>query len=228
MRSFLLLLALGACVTGEPAHVNPAPTGKADDHDHHEPHDPAAVHGMALFGEAQTGVFLSHLPMFHRPHDYQVLLRAELATDFRIDKRELHTIAPRAFELALAKEPGFVMTVDVYRGHFERGGTRLGRTTARITEVIAFEKLVPTTPRPAEPSFYLFGNTDDAYLVHVITSRPDFDQIVRVRVPAGLDLTPSKLPLPGRSAEEPLAVGETVSGLEVLDETYFELADLAH
>jgi hypothetical protein len=225
MRSFLLsLFALGACVTGEPAHTHSMPGGKADGHDHH---DPAAVHGMALFGESE--VFLSHLPMFHRPHDYQVLLRAELSTDFRVDRRELHTIAPRAFELALAKEPGFVMTVDVYRGHFERGGTRLGRTTARITEVIAFEKLVPTTPRPTEPSFYLFGNADEAYLAHIITSRPDFDQIVRVRVPAALDMsTPITITLPNRSSEEPLAGGETVDGMEVLGESYFEVGDLAH
>lgn len=211
MRIFLLsLFALGACVTGEPAHTHAMPGGKADGQ-----HDPAAVHGMALFGESE--VFLSHLPMFHSPHDYQVLLRAELATDFRVDRSELHTIAPRAFELALAKEPGFVMTVDIYRGHFERGGTRLGRTTARITEVIAFEKLVPTTPRPAEPSYYLFGNADEAYLVHVITSRPDFDQIVRARVPETLDVsTPSTITL------------GSVEGIEFLDEKYFETDDLSH
>lgn len=225
MRSFLLsLFALGACVTGEPAHTHSMPGGKTDGHDQH---DPAAVHGMALFGESEA--FLSHLPMFHRPHDYQVVLRAELATDFRVDRSALHTIAPRAFELALAKQPGFVMTVDVYRGHFERGGVKLGRTTARITEVIHFEKLVPTTPRPAEPSYLAFGNADEAYLVHVITSRPDFDQIVRVRVPGDLDLAaPTTVQLAGRSAEAPLVVGETVEGIEVLGEKYFEVDDLAH
>ena len=38
--------------------------------------DPPAIHGMLMVG-TQT-IFLSHLPMFHRPHDYQVILEVGL------------------------------------------------------------------------------------------------------------------------------------------------------
>ena len=36
------------------------------------------VHGMALFG-GKDGRYAAHLPMFHAPHDYQVLLPIRLA-----------------------------------------------------------------------------------------------------------------------------------------------------
>jgi hypothetical protein len=38
--------------------------------------DEPATHGMAVIG--QKSVFLSHLPMFGSPHDYQVIVEAEL------------------------------------------------------------------------------------------------------------------------------------------------------
>src|SRR5258706_108638 len=38
--------------------------------------DAPSVHGMLIVGEST--VFLSHLPMFHPPHDYQLILNAKL------------------------------------------------------------------------------------------------------------------------------------------------------
>lgn len=35
-------------------------------------------HGMAVFG-GREGLYASHLPMFHAPHDTQLLLRFHLA-----------------------------------------------------------------------------------------------------------------------------------------------------
>jgi len=40
-------------------------------------------HGMALFG-GKAGLYASHLPMFHAPHDYQVLLQIHIA-DPKVD-----------------------------------------------------------------------------------------------------------------------------------------------
>jgi hypothetical protein len=45
---------------------------------HHEPNtEHPAVHGMLMVGEAR--VLMSHLPMFHAPHDYQIILETSLS-----------------------------------------------------------------------------------------------------------------------------------------------------
>lgn len=63
-------------------------------------------HGMALFG-GKDGLYASHLPMFHAPHDYQVVLQLHVA-DARLDaalkrrldgKTALWTVAPEKFDL---------------------------------------------------------------------------------------------------------------------------------
>ncbi len=89
----------------------------AHTHDHdmqHEPQapseEPASGHGMAIIGEMT--VFLSHLPMFMSPHDYQVILEVTFTSQgsdpqrvYAEDRREhpdakLYTFEPtRAFVL---------------------------------------------------------------------------------------------------------------------------------
>src|SRR5438128_933955 len=54
--------------------------------------DPPATHGMLLFGKSK--IYVSHLPMFHSPHDYQML--AEL---------ELPPAALSAYKKSLAEHP---------------------------------------------------------------------------------------------------------------------------
>ena len=87
---FLLLLACG--VEAPPSvSVPPAPSHT---HDHGEQAHglesgdfPAGqrvgTHGMIVFGDKQGGVFMSHIPMFHRPHDVQPIffLQPRLSRD---------------------------------------------------------------------------------------------------------------------------------------------------
>lgn len=63
-------------------------------------------HGMAVFG-GRDGLYASHLPMFHAPHDAQVLLRFRLA-DASVDaslrarlalRPQLWTLDPESFDL---------------------------------------------------------------------------------------------------------------------------------
>src|SRR4051812_40110713 len=91
---------------------------------------PAATHGMLIFGKSQ--IYLSPLPMFHRPHDYQAIFHVSLPVDveaaFVEDERQhpeqtVYTLVPQAFSLPeLAVRP-FPFQATIYRGHFERGGT---------------------------------------------------------------------------------------------------------
>src|SRR5437588_459881 len=67
--------------------------------------DAPGGHGMAVVGT--DGIFLSHLPMFMRPHDYQVILRASFGPadkTYRADRKahattKLYTFAPHSFVL---------------------------------------------------------------------------------------------------------------------------------
>ena len=51
---------------------------------HHTQHvDHTGVHGMAIIVcTRSSGVYLSHLPMFRVPHDFQVILAASLIKRF--------------------------------------------------------------------------------------------------------------------------------------------------
>ncbi|WP_373990514.1 hypothetical protein [Duganella sp. BuS-21] len=66
-------------------------------------------HGMVLFG-GKKGLYASHLPMFHAPHDYQVILQlhvADAATDAgAIIKQGLHQPNPAELAAALHTKPG--------------------------------------------------------------------------------------------------------------------------
>lgn len=164
---------------------------------------------MLLFGESR--VFASHLPMFHPPHDYQVILELSLEHDPRADRSAMHTFDPEPFELARADTPGFEMKIEVFSGHFERGGRSLGKTTARVERVLLFEALVADAPRPAAPRFLVLGTPDEAYAVHLITTPPDFDQVVRITPP---------------SPFRPLATIDTLDAVHVEREIYLERGDL--
>ena len=41
--------------------------------------DRPSVHGMLLFGK--ENLYASHLPMFHAPHDYQVIFKLNLSSN---------------------------------------------------------------------------------------------------------------------------------------------------
>jgi hypothetical protein len=216
--------------------------------------DPPAVHGMLLVGA--NHIFLSHLPMFHSPHDYQVLLTATFkaegvdpAAAYIQDRRKtggkLYTWAPEPFTLpSLMREPASPMFGTIFRGHFERGGTALmsDRVRADVTSVFHFRRFIPST-NPAEHSKYiLFGELGDRYLAHWITRPPDFDQVVSVvlRNESHFEIPESNSILVSdrkNSVDCRLVAGEKISGtalpnerlvdFEVGAEIYVETDDLA-
>lgn len=153
-------------------------------------------HGMALFG-GKDGLYASHLPMFHAPHDYQVILQvhvADAATDAalrqRLDgKTALWTIAPEKFELTRlapqAPSPLRQFKADLVLGHFEQGGkTQYAASTIMVDKVLVFRKLSPA-PRASDTSTYMqIGGGEQRYLVKQIDSRPDYDHILSYRAAA--------------------------------------------
>jgi hypothetical protein len=150
-------------------------------------HDRPSVHGMVIVGTGK--VYLSHLPMFHSPHDYQVITEvalsgAGLETYLKSQaqtKGALHTLVPQAFVLPQMMEHPTPFKADIYLGHFERGGEIVASdVTVTIQKVLYFKKFDPTAPTPRLSQLVVFGNSEELFAAHLITAKPDFDQIIHL------------------------------------------------
>jgi hypothetical protein len=164
-------------------------------------HGPSyGTHGMALFG-GKAALYVSHLPMFHAPHDTQVVARVRLedqaldaALRAQLDgKTALWTINPEKFELHRlapgAANPLARFKADVVAGHFEQGGTTRHAGAAFVVEqVLVYRKLDPAQRSSASSVYLPVGS----FLVKQIDSRPDFDHIVLMARPAAGPVTVAK------------------------------------
>jgi len=158
------------------------------------------IHGMVLFGSGKH-LFLSHIPMFHRPHDVQLLLSVTLESlesgasgDF---SNETYTLQPERFDLdALARGQLKQFRATVYRGNFEGGGTPLHRdVTVKVEAVEQVRFLSEQAPETPEPRYLVLGSGKDVYLVHVLSRAPDFDQVVKVTLDKPLRRKDGKPPV---------------------------------
>lgn len=152
-------------------------------------------HGMAVFGGSE-GLYASHLPMFHAPHDTQLLLRFHLA-DAAADRAlrealtrdpKLWTFDPEPFDL-LRFAPGHARPLREFQarffeGHFERGGRpQPAEQRVVVDEVLLFRRLNPTPRESATGRYRLIGRGDEWFAVKRIDRRPDFDHILRLEAP---------------------------------------------
>ena len=181
--------------------INSHATGPQDHSQHAEHQVKMGLHGMLLFG-SQYGLFASHLPMFHQPHNAQVVyklsfadptIQAEVIEGIRASANSndpIWTIVPTTFDLSLLdpKHPQNItqLTVDVVKGHFERGGKMQWQA-----QKINVDKMELFNPLPLKSGLakeadnhYLNLNYQPndkvQFLVNTLMSRPDADHIVRL------------------------------------------------
>jgi hypothetical protein len=149
--------------------------------------DRPAVHGMVIFGNEK--IYAYHLPMFDAPHNYQVILELTFdAETLRIFKRDqqlnpehaTYTIEPEKFVLPEMLDNPRPFRVNIYRGHFERGGVKI--ITGAVVQIadVKYSNLLDASRQKGQMQFFVFGNTKEQYAVHVLTNKPDFDQIIQV------------------------------------------------
>lgn len=188
-------------------------------------------HGMALFG-GKDGLYVSHLPMFHAPHDYQVVLQIHLADPVqdralreRLDgKTALWTVAPEKFEIdrlaPAAGKPLKQFKADMVLGHFEQGGkVQMAGVTAMVDKVLVYRQLSMEVRQMKALRYLPIGQH---FLVKEIDSRPDFDHIVLVKGKAG-----EPVQLPRKGVAEPAAQAlSAASGRLVIGTIYFYTDDL--
>ncbi|GAA3688329.1 hypothetical protein GCM10023081_27070 [Arthrobacter ginkgonis] len=156
------------------------------------------LHGMLLFGEG--ALYLSHLPMFQRPHNFQVILEVGfdeaagevLSADRESGGQGLYTFEPEEFHIT-ELDPGgdgperSSIEGTIYRGHFERGGLPIARAVAEVRNVVYFKKLDVGAGHVADQdlAYLCFGRAGQLHFVHRITAKPDFDQVLAARLVPG-------------------------------------------
>jgi hypothetical protein len=165
-------------------------------HRHAGAADSPSVHGMLLFGEKTA--YLSHLPLFSMGvHRYQVILEVTLTKSgsdaqaaYAQDRRQhsntkIYTFEPEPFvlpELDPRHSQRTSFKGNIFRGHFERGGVGINRdVTATVTRVIHFRKFDPQAAKLPQLEYILFGKAPEMFLAHLITTPPDFDQVLPVK-----------------------------------------------
>jgi len=191
-------------------------------------------HGMAVFG-GREGLYASHLPMFHTPHDSQVLLRFHLK-DAAADKALRETLArepklwtfdPEAFDL-LRLNPGHPKPLREFKarffeGHFERGGKpQAAEQRVVVDEVLLFRRLSPAQREAATGRYRLIGEGDEWFAFKAIDRRPDFDHIVRLQAPRVVD----EVDVPLQGVARPNEAVQRAFHARGLTEIYFETDDL--
>lgn len=174
--SVLLTMALAAAT---------APKAAAADASTSPTHDRAAIHGMLLFGH--DALYVSHLPMFHSPHDYQAIAEIEFDAagsalqrdDADRHPRAIYTVEPTA-DAVLSElfRDGSQFAVNVYRGHFERGGEKIATAVpVTVRRIIHFRRFEPSRHAPRD-RWLAFGHGQERFLAHRIEAPDDFDQVL--------------------------------------------------
>lgn len=156
---------------------------------HNSSTDKPSTHGMLIFGKEK--IYASHLPMFRSPHNYQIILELELDSKtkqlFVADQEKnpdynTYMIEPEKFVLPDMINNPKSFKVNLYRGHFERGGKKIASDVViTIKQVIFYKKFNPDEVKSATTNFIIFGNAKEQFMVHELTNKPDFEQILEVK-----------------------------------------------
>lgn len=195
------------------------------------------LHGMVLFTDG-INLLASHLPMFHAPHDVQVVLRIHLA-DATMHQRlvdklwqspsDYWTLEPELFDLNLLapthQQPLKRFHASLYQGHFERGGQKQSESLVEVEQVLWFSPLRATEPQPSQFRLISLQAQSCVYAYH-IGKQPSFDQILLVK-PSAIEQTltcPARIAASENSAAAASAVRAALP-YNIMT-VYFETADL--
>lgn len=150
-----------------------------------EPLDPGymGVHGMVVVN-AGSKLFASHMPLYHKPHDAQIIYKLESKNPeltYLVRDADLVTIKPKPFNLQrLIRGEEVKTVVDVYMGHFERGGMKTYEgIEVTLSEQVYLRMLADIENASIKRTYDSVEiGRGNRLLVHQIQSSPSFDHLV--------------------------------------------------
>ena len=236
MKKSIKCLLIGAFILS----IFVMPTFAQHDQHNTENTDFKATHGMLIFG--QDVFYAAHLGMFAAPHDYQGLFRLKLddksAQLFKKDQLAhpeytTYTIQPEPFILPdMVKTPRH-FKAKLFRGHFERGGELIAESIDIVFEkIVIFKKFDLKAPREKALKCLIVGSGKERFAVHLISAKPDFDQIIQVKTNllegteyTFPDTTNKVLGVNGNMIEEVDAANKRKLIMILLKQIYLEFGD---
>lgn len=162
-----------------------------------QPGSHVGVHGMVLFGAASDRLYVSHIPTFGAPHNFQVIAEVRIAGGVPADQQDFatkqFTVRPTAFSLYdMANGTLRSVTGTIHMGNFETQGPVMHRNVQFSVERVVFARpLARSTPLNRALEYVAVGTPEHPYLVHVIDTPSSFDQILNAKplVGGALDAT---------------------------------------
>ena len=147
--------------------------------------DPKGFHGMLFFGSEDT-FYISHLPMFHKPHDYQAIVEVRLPPEAKAryqaelkKKGGYFTFAPEGnFVLPEVVTKKLPIKGSLVQGHFERGGNPLLDVDLELVRVVFYKKISEKDKKPAKEKYVIFGKGNEYFMAHEVFQRPNVDEII--------------------------------------------------
>jgi hypothetical protein len=164
-------------------------------------------------------------------------------------------VSPDSTRPKLDEFPGTVLRGHFEPNHFEPQGQELiSDVVAHVEHIFHFNKFEPEAPPLPTLRYFLFGRGGERFLAHVLTTPPDFDHVIGVRLTGEQLADPTleralliSLAGRGNQPDERLKEGERVEAtiestgeatgqagqppltlhLELGPENYFETNDLA-
>ncbi len=158
--------------------------------DPHAKHSRIGYHGMVLVS-AGDKLFANHLPLYRRPHDYQIVYEIDAGKNHQALQAALEkgtvTLLPEQFDLnILVTGQTPTLTVNFYKGHFERGGEKWLENIA-----VSFKRQrylrsltdLPTSKNGQTAYDFISANsqTGAGLLIHQIQPAPSVDHIIGVQ-----------------------------------------------
>ncbi len=162
--------------------------GASAKNSNHQHNARVGLHGMLLFSDGQS-LYASHLPMFHAPHDMQLIVRFELANSVNhtklrnalVNNSNYWTLSPERFDLtqlAQNKKGIWQFTADLYSDHFERGGTlELPHQNIIVKDVIFRQQLNRDMPKTAEYIRLTPNGVTRQFYARIIEGKPGVDHL---------------------------------------------------
>ncbi|WP_462163224.1 hypothetical protein [Pseudoalteromonas xiamenensis] len=198
------------------------------------------IHGMLLFSDGEQ-LYASHLPMFHRPHDVQIVMAVNFADQAlnsqlvsQLATGNYWTLEPERFDLSKLGEsqPDAIhsFTADVYANHFERGGMKAYEGKQLVVTKTVFRQTL--SEQPANKAAFFLVNQKERptlYYFHAIEGRPDFDALVAIQHAAfEKRMIPTEFDMPKR--QDFVTRQELANTLAIPEDAirlvYFETGDL--